>query len=336
MGRAVMMFVALAALVAGVAGVVAVRDGGGSAQAAVGNAAARTLGTGSSRFAMTWSAADASGGDAGMAAEGLIDYAHQRGRVTYPGGSEFLFDGDVGYVKWPMPWRHKTRWLRFEDVTDDLQAFDVADRAMRNPLSLLEFLTGASNDTHAVGVEEERGTPTTHYEGTLDLEKVVENAPPAQRADLREWLEVIAEAGDTMLPFGLWVDRDGVAHRLRIEQELGGVLSIEYYDFGVPVEIAPPPADEIASEEEVLQEFLRQPIDASCDPDAAGSGQLTIGTDVNSRDDAGSWGSGSTADDADAEFESGSASAIGRCSYVGSAPVTVDATSTGTGTSSGR
>src|SRR6266508_1112129 len=140
---------------------------------------------------------------------------------------------------------------------------------MHNPISLLDLLTGASDNVREVGSEDVRSTATTHYEGTLDLQKVVDQAPQDKRAELQEWLNFMGEVEPTKVPFGLWIDGDGVAHRLRIDQEGDGSVTIEYYDFGVAVEVTPPPADEIMSSEEFQQELEAHAQDSSCDGDGS-------------------------------------------------------------------
>ena len=129
----------------------------------------------------------------------------------------------------------------------ETDTLDLQGRAMFHAGDLFDFLRGASDGVRDAGRDDVRGIPTTHYEGTLDLRKVVEQAPPEKRELLRAWLELIASDGPPTVPFGLWVDDDGVARRLRIDQEDGVTTTIEYYDFGVPVEITPPPADAIIS-----------------------------------------------------------------------------------------
>jgi hypothetical protein len=92
------------AIAAGI-GVIAVGHDGQStsAHAAVKRALARTVDADSSRFTISWA----------MPAlpvqfpydyriEGLMDYAHHRGRISYGFGNETLLDGDVEYSKWPM------------------------------------------------------------------------------------------------------------------------------------------------------------------------------------------------------------------------------------------
>lgn len=259
--------------------VVALRGGENSAQAAAKRAAARTLDAGSSRFTISWQAPPPLAERVPPeTVEGTVDYVHHRGRLSYPGDNEMLFDRDVTYMRWPMPWRDTPTWVRMPSDSGAPDPLDLQDRAMNNPSSLLAFLTGASDDVHRIGSEEVRGTPTIHYEGTLDLQKVVDRAPPEQRAELQDTLNFIAEDTPTTVPFGLWVDGDGIAHRLRIDQDGGPAMTIEYYDFGIPVEITPPPADETISSEAFFNEMEQHTSDASCGKGDDG-GKASVGSD---------------------------------------------------------
>lgn len=178
------------------------------------------------------------------------------------GYSEQILDGDITYATWPVPWHDSVRWLRVESDSSDTDPFDLRERAMRNPTGLIELLA-ASDDVSDAGSEEVRGTPTTRIEGTLDLQKIVDDSPPDQRAELQDWLNFLAEDAPRAVPFQLWLDNDGVARRLRVDQE-GATVTIEYYDFGLPVNVAPPPASEIISVQELMNEIQAHAGDSSC------------------------------------------------------------------------
>ncbi len=231
------------AVAAGLTGLLlGARDGGqASAQAAVKRAAAKTVDAGSSRFRMTWQVPQLPQEFDLPTIEWTMDYVHHRGRIVYSRDNEMLFDGNVTYMKWPMPWRERAAW------------------------------SGASNDVRVVGTEPVRGTSTTHYEGTLDLQKVVDQEPPDKRAELQDALDFIAEDEATTVPFGLWADGEGVAHRLRVDEQGAASVTIEYYDFGVPVEITPPPASEILSADEFFKE-MEQHANDGCDEDTDSTG----------------------------------------------------------------
>lgn len=268
-----------AAVLAIAIGVVVILVGNGgdapSAQAAVKQALARTVDAGSSRFTITaMPLPDQFAYD--YTFHGIMDYVHHRGRMTYGLDDEMILDGDVTYAKWPMPWRHDSAWLRMETDSQETDPLDLYERAITNPMGLLSFLTGASNDARTVGSEDVRGTRTKHYEGTLDLQKVVDQAPPDKRAELREWLDFIREDQPTIVPFGLWVDSDGITRRLRIDGSEGaGSVVIEYYDFGVPVEITPPPESEIMSMEQFVDEMQQRAADSDCDDGQPTSGEAS-------------------------------------------------------------
>src|SRR5438093_9965830 len=106
-------------------------------------AAARTVNTGSSRFEMTWQLPQ---GFRGMPAQpgpstmrGTMDYVHQRGSIIYPGGTQILFDGNMVFMEWPLPWRHGPTWVRSTQDSSSVDPFDLPDRAMHKPVGLLEF-----------------------------------------------------------------------------------------------------------------------------------------------------------------------------------------------------
>ena len=265
----------IAVLVAAIAFAIALTNGANDsspAQAAVRHAFVRTVDAGSSRFTLSLAI---SPGEAPFAVDykidGLMDYVHHRGQISFGSNSELLIDGDMMYMQTALPWRHDAVWVSSDTSGQESDPFDLQERALNNPLSLLKFLTGVASEVRNAGSEQVRGAETTHYEGTLNLQNVVENAPPQERADLKETLDFIGQFEPTMVPFGLWVDGDGVARRLRIDQKDGGSIVIEYYDFGLPVSITPPPPDAIITFEQLFKEVEAHQIDSNCDGDHSSS-----------------------------------------------------------------
>ncbi|MDQ5821009.1 MAG: LppX_LprAFG lipoprotein [Actinomycetota bacterium] len=244
----------------------AVRDGGeASARAAAAGAAARTLGTGTSRFTVSVEMAQPRPDSVpDLVGEGVMDYLHHRGRISYGHYSEQIFDGNSTYTTWPVPWHRPVRWLRVDSDSSDTEPFDLRERAMRNPTGLIEFLTAASDDVRDAGSDEVRGTPTTRIEGTIDLQKVVDQSPAHQRAELQDWLNFLGEDAPTTVPFRLWIDDAGVARRLRIDSEGVATATIEYYDFGVPVKVVTPPASSVITVQELMTELEAHVGDSSC------------------------------------------------------------------------
>jgi hypothetical protein len=271
--------VVLFALVALAALAVLAAQGGrnASARAAAAQAAARTIDGGSSRFTVSVEETRPLPTSApGIVGQGLMDYVHHRGRITYGRYSEQIFDGNVTYATWTVPWHERARWLRVESDSGETDPLDLRERAMRNPAGLLEFLTAASDDAHDAGSEKIRGTAATRIEGTFDMQKVVDSSPREQQAELQEWLNFLAEDTPTRVPFQLWIDNDGVARRLRVEG--GPTVTIEYYDFGVPVDVSVPPASAIITPQELLSEFETHAADSSC----GSSGDVYSGSSTGS------------------------------------------------------
>jgi hypothetical protein len=257
--------------------------GSGSAQAAVKRALARTADAGSSRFTLSWVNSESEAGPpADYRLDGLMDYVHHRGRISFGRNSELLIDGNMTYMQTALPWRHEPVWVSSETGGQETDPFDLQERALTNPLSLLTFLTGVGTDLREAGSEEIRGVETTHYEGTLNLEAVVESAPPEERPDLQDTLDFIGQFEPTTVPFGLWVDGEGVARRLRVDRKGGGSIVIEYYDFGLSVSITPPPTDAIITSDELFKEVEDHQTDSGCEIDGSSIGgssnndQLTL------------------------------------------------------------
>jgi hypothetical protein len=118
-----------------------------------------------------------------------------------------------------------------------------------DPTQTLQFLRGAGK-VKKVGTEKVRGVDTTHYEATVDLRKVADNAPAKDRPELRRSMQrVIALTGEKTLPLEIWVDDDGLVRRETYHEKLaiqGSSTEIkaamELYDFGAPVAAPVPPA----------------------------------------------------------------------------------------------
>ncbi len=116
----------------------------------------------------------------------------------------------------------------------------------------LEYLQGVGEVT-TVGDDVVRGTPSTHYRAVVDRAKL--------RAELRargdSALGRLAEQGldlfDGAMTFDVWIgDGDRLVHRIAfslgmtVEGQAAHIaMTIDLYDFGVPVDVQPPPADQV-------------------------------------------------------------------------------------------
>ncbi len=104
-----------------------------------------------------------------------------------------------------------------------------------------------------------RGTATTRYIAMLDLAKAVEagadelGLSEQQRKDVRTAAEHLKrQSGLTKIPIEVFVGSDGLLRRMLMKMSFtneGEKVSVkmlsDYYDFGVEVDVAAPPAAQV-------------------------------------------------------------------------------------------
>jgi hypothetical protein len=156
------------------------------------------------------------------------------------------------------------KWIRYDPGESD--PFELQERVLLDPAQLLAFLRQASGDVNEVGRDTVRGVPTTHLEGTLDLRKLVEQTGRAERAKVQDALDSMSEDGPTVFRYGIWVDDENVARRLRIHGDPATDATIDFYDFGVPATIDVPSSAELISRDELFaaMEKVAQANESDC------------------------------------------------------------------------
>jgi hypothetical protein len=240
-----------------------------SAQQAVLDAGANTEAVKSARISFT---GDITGGPASGTMSGEGAFAGRQGRMSmdlsglsgggqFGGRMEIVFDELVFYLKFPPEIAGQLpggkEWVKFDLAKlGNEQGIDLAQLMQlsgTDPSQSLDLLRAASADFREVGTEEVRGVETTHYRGTVDLEKVAQQAPEAARESYRRIIEL---SGQRSVPVDVWIDDGGLTRRMHYEQKLpdGSTMDLtqEYYDFGVDVDVAAPPADEVIDLTELL------------------------------------------------------------------------------------
>jgi hypothetical protein len=96
----------------------------------------------------------------------------------------------------------------------------------------------------------------------VDLRKVVEQAPEAFRGQLRASIDQLIElSGVRSVPTEVWIDDDGLARRMRLTyenmrfapgQQGDMTMEMDLYDFGVDVDVKPPPKDKVTDHQELM------------------------------------------------------------------------------------
>jgi len=273
MRRLLLPLVVLLALVASACGGSGVSSTDGSpssapAAAAVASAGQKSSDAGSARASFTATFTGATSGT--MTGEG--EFSQREGHLTMDmsdlgggafgnGAAELTFSDLVYYMKLPqgagLPLPPGKEWFKIDlkeiGQTQGLDLEQLTQLSQSDPSQALDFLRGASDDFHEVGTEDVRGESTTHYAGTIDLNKVAESAP----ADLAEQYKKLAElAPSPTVPMDVWIGDDGYVQKLRFQQKLAAGSSMtmeeELYDWGTDVNVTVPSDDEVVDLTQLL------------------------------------------------------------------------------------
>jgi hypothetical protein len=119
--------------------------------------------------------------------------------------------------------------------------------ANQSPADSLALLR-SSGDFTEVGKETVEGVETTHYHGTIDLQKAVA-AKGASAEVLQRLLELGAPAE---YPADVWIDEDDFVRQFKSSYDMtaGGKsvsmsMTMGMSDYGMPVEVSAPPGDQV-------------------------------------------------------------------------------------------
>ena len=176
---------------------------------------------------------------AGRMPENLQGPAHERTQEDFPNAlqalakrREMIYDGAAELM------RARDSWIEFDRADRD------GPRHHNNPLWPLDALFGARDDVIEVGVDTIRDISTTHFRVTVDLVNADELLPSGivmPEGPLRRLRD---------LPTEVWLDASGLARRIAIQNAAGNRQVwqvVEFWDFGIPVTIAPPDPSQITT-----------------------------------------------------------------------------------------
>ncbi len=152
--------------------------------------------------------------------------------------------------------------------------------AVPDPTSYADYLQGISDDVRVDGHETLRGVDTTRYMATVDLGRALTRTAktPAQKALMQNAVSLF---GNLEIPVTAWVDGAGRLRKLNLTMNLSAAtgkqlgadaglqakigITMEFYDFGVPVAVAVPPgaiSAKIADADHAAQSDLRNALTA--------------------------------------------------------------------------
>lgn len=215
--------------------------------------------------------------------QGVYDYAANKGQLdttVKTAGLPFrvtertLVIGSTTYLKLPdmpegpeepppgvppIPEEHHKPWMKVE-FPKELAGENpfgpgfgpIPDDNGADPTQALSYLKSATTKVERVGSEQVRGTPTTRYAATFDAAKLAAHAP-------EEFQGFVDDMGLSFpKPADVWIDEQGrlrkiqYAMTLKLPKEEGAPATtmtiettLELYDFGVAVNVTPPPANQV-------------------------------------------------------------------------------------------
>jgi len=125
------------------------------------------------------------------------------------------------------------------------------------PNEYLDYLRETSGEPERVGKEDVRGVSTTRYHSTIDARTSARKMLVAEGWKERN-IERYLENVEGTTEIDVWVDSDGLVRRVvtaESSQAAAGegaaaewLTTTEYFDFGLEVQIQPPPAAEVVDE----------------------------------------------------------------------------------------
>ncbi len=252
----------LAALAIAIGAVALLAPNHGQAIDPVAQAADATVNAGTAEFGLAGKVT-AAGQTIPLSGNGVMDMRGLRGRMTIntqvPGAGqvsiEELIDGTTFYVKVPQMARVAggKQWMKLDlaalGKAEGVDLSGALQGGQNNPADMLGALKGVGA-SRKVGEEAIGGALTTHYHADIDLQKAVEAVGDAKTAGALK--QVYEQSGIKTMPVDVWIDRSGRVRREQLAMSFGsgaeqaGVdMTIDFTRFGVPLDVTPPPADQV-------------------------------------------------------------------------------------------
>lgn len=146
-------------------------------------------------------------------------------------------------------------WVKISADGDDPMSKAMGDSfdqmaKQNDPSKILEQIEKAGTITGTEQVEL-NGEPTTHYSIKLDMKKLAEKMPDSAGA------KAVERAGGKIdtLPMELWLNSDQLPVKIVMDMSkiaevagkpaAGGKMTMKYSDWGAPVNVEAPPADQV-------------------------------------------------------------------------------------------
>jgi hypothetical protein len=208
-----------------------------------------------------------------MTGSGAFDYSRSRGEATYR--MQLPMFGEVGmnmrmvgtkvFVRLPEALSGGLtggkEWVGV-DVGKSLEQAGLGGLGLtqqQDPAQTLQYLRTASTVVREAGAATVRGVETTRYTGRLDFRKALDagidelELPAAERQRARQGMQwMLDQLGTKGVPFEVFVDEDGLLRRMTMDmnmtiegEPMTMAMRMDYFDFGVDVNVQAPPASDV-------------------------------------------------------------------------------------------
>jgi hypothetical protein len=199
----------------------------------------------------------AQGQEATTTLEGAADLASGDSESTLelalpgqePQSSQLITKGSIAYIEasaFPGA-PTKAQWISIDFEAVGAQMGVNLEAFRQNGAGQLAYLSEVA-DVEEVGAETVGDAETTHYRFTTDLAALAASGPEELRSSFEQLIQI---TGAEEIPTQVWIDEDDRVRRivtnLEIEQQgqqIAQQSTIEYSEFGVEVDVQPPPKND--------------------------------------------------------------------------------------------
>jgi hypothetical protein len=212
---------------------------------------------GSARLSMSMSM-KASGVSIDLRGDGVTEFATGKGSFTMSVlgiDMEMVSDGTTTYIHVPDGGKLPGATKPWVSVPNEAMKAGGSFSGLQSATGMLDALRGIGGTIRTIGDEQINGVDTTHYNVVVRLADAIAAAPEAQRAQAQAALEQLDELGASEMPVDVWITDDGIPVRQVMTFDgssgvsaLAGLkmkMTIDLSDFGAPVNVDVPPADQV-------------------------------------------------------------------------------------------
>ena len=173
--------------------------------------------------------------------------------------------GDTAYLKFPLftaLFGAETPWISMPAEEGDV-ASGFMMTSPGNPSEILGSFEDAGATVDVIGTETVNGVKATHYRAVFDMEALLAQATPEERARLEAQGPIPVD----FMPMDVWISDDGFVVRFVMEIDGSAVettqgesfdrmlMQYDLFDLGSDVVIEPPPPGEVTDIEELEGSF---------------------------------------------------------------------------------